>query len=171
MANTSNAPQLKLPPRSNFSIWLNVIIKVAVFICVFFPLTVDVGVCAPSPFLITHLNQMLIPRYCQNKQSKYGKPEDDGSWHSEQVRARWAHLPEQRWSALTTRHGPAVPGCHCARTREQLPGPASRQSICQPQGAPFLKARRLSCPPCGCKYSLIFARTLFTMTNAWLQPN
>lgn len=124
----------------------------------------------PTPFLITYLNQMLIPRYCQNKQSKYGKPEDEGTWHGEQVRARRAHLPERRRSALTTRHGPAVPGCHRARTREQLPGPASRQSLCQPQGAPFLKALRLSCPPRGCKYPLICARTRFTVTNACPAP-
>lgn len=124
----------------------------------------------PPPFLITYLNQMLIPRYCQNKQGKHGKPEDDGTWHSEQVRARWAHLPEQRRSALTTRHGPAVPDCHCASTREQLPGPASRQSLCQPQGASFLKALRLSLPPRGCKHPPICARTPLTMTNDRPRP-
>lgn len=66
---------------------------------------------------------MLIPKYCQNKQRKYGKPEEDGTWHGQRVGAWWAHLPEQwrHWSALTTGHGPAVPGCQCARTREQLP--------------------------------------------------
>lgn len=84
-------------------------------------------------------------------------------------------LPErrQRRSALTTRRGPAVAGCHCARTREQLPGPASRQSLCQPQGAPSLKALRLSCPHRGGKHSLICActRRPFTMTNTCPQPN
>lgn len=74
---------------------------------------------------------MLIPKYCQNKQRKYGKPEEDGTWHGQRVGAWWAHLPEQRrhWSALTTGHGPAVPGCQCARTREQLPSqPAGSHS-------------------------------------------
>lgn len=104
---------------------------------------------------------MLIPKYCQNKQHKNGKPEEDRTWHGERVGARWAHLPEQwrRWSALTTGHGPTVPGCQCARTREQLPSqPAGSHSASRREPL-FFQALRLSCPPCGYKYPLICAHT------------
>lgn len=146
----------------------------------FFPPTVDSGGLAPTIFLITYLNHMQIPKYCQNKQHKYGKPEEDGTWHGERVGARWAHFPEQWrcWSALVGPDNRTRPrGARLSECQDEgAAARASQQAVTLPAaGSPF------SCPPCGYKKPLIcthirvrthtHTHRLFTITNACPHPN